>query len=230
MRILQSLLCLLIALSASTPQAATYYFHTDHLDTPQVVTDKDQTVVWQGDYKPFGRAKVTTNTIEQNLRFPGQYFDKETGLHYNYFRDYAVGLGRYMQSDPIGLEGGIDTYVYANNNPLVYYDDEGLIAGHIFKCLKNPKKCRKNLCNALNALMHLVCDSARSCKGGDSCPVLRKKRKKLSRCLALRMAVQKCHGRKNDPNPKGHQQIIQEVKNRIKKCSGLLASTDCCNG
>ncbi|MGH8565172.1 MAG: RHS repeat domain-containing protein [Gammaproteobacteria bacterium] len=79
------------------------YIHTDHLGTPESLTDQAQAIVWQAHHDPFGKTTVTTRAVEHNLRFPGQYFDAETGLHYNYFRDYDPGIGRYIQSDPIGL-------------------------------------------------------------------------------------------------------------------------------
>ena len=105
--------------------SATYYFHNDHLGTPQVLTDASNTVVWRGDYSPFGQANETVKTVEQNLRFPGQYYDKETGLHYNYFRDYDPSIGRYIQSDPIGLRGGLSTYGYSHQNPIKFIDPDG---------------------------------------------------------------------------------------------------------
>jgi RHS repeat-associated protein len=94
-----------------------YYYHNDHLGTPQVMTDQNQAVVWQADYDPFGKATVTTETITNPIRVPGQYFDAETGLHYNYYRYYDPGTGRYITSDPIGLLGGLNTYAYVKNNP-----------------------------------------------------------------------------------------------------------------
>ena len=102
-----------------------YFIHNDHLGTPQVVTDQSQMVVWEGQQKPFGEVEETTASIEQLSRFPGQYFDEESNLHYNYFRDYDPTLGRYIQSDPIGLRGGINTYAYVGGNPLMYTDPTG---------------------------------------------------------------------------------------------------------
>lgn len=64
--------------------------------------------------------------LEFSLRLPGQFFDKETSLHYNYFRDYDPTLGRYVQSDPLGLQGGVNTYAYAYDNPLALIDPKGL--------------------------------------------------------------------------------------------------------
>ena len=110
----------------STSTTALYYLHTNHLDTPQVITDGSKTVVWSADYEPFGTTNVTVNTLTNNLRFPGQYADSESGLYYNYFRDYNPSIGRYMQSDPIGLIGGINTYSYVGGDPLSWTDPLGL--------------------------------------------------------------------------------------------------------
>lgn len=104
--------------------ASTYFVHTDHLNTPRVITNSASQIVWRWDnLDAFGANAANENpsglgTFTCNLRLPGQYFDKETNLHYNYFRDYDPGIGRYVQSDPIGLRGGMNTYAYAESNPV----------------------------------------------------------------------------------------------------------------
>jgi len=112
---------------AMTEESNLYFTHTDHLGTPQILTDATTAaIVWQADYKPFGETTIITATIENNLRFPGQYYDGESQLHYNYFRDYDSSTGRYVESDPIGLTAGMNTYMYVLSNPLRNIDIFGL--------------------------------------------------------------------------------------------------------
>ncbi|MGH8694124.1 MAG: RHS repeat domain-containing protein, partial [Burkholderiales bacterium] len=99
------------------------------LDTPRLATDSNQAVVWRWDGEAFGTSPAQSFGATVNLRFPGQYFDVESGLHYNYFRYYDPEKGRYITSDSIGLEGGINTYLYANANPLTFTDPLGLNPG-----------------------------------------------------------------------------------------------------
>ena len=110
-----------------------YYVHADHLNTPKMVTrPSDNKQMWRWDQDPFGTAAPNQNpqsagTFVYNLRFPGQYYDQETGLNYNYFRDYDPSTGRYVESDPIGLKGGsYSTYAYASGNPISRRDLLGL--------------------------------------------------------------------------------------------------------
>lgn len=113
---------------------AVYYVYADHLNTPRVVAESiSNTIVWSWiDADPFGMVQPNESpygsaSFNYNPRFPGQLFDRETGLHYNYFRDYDPQTGRYIQSDPIGLRGGINTYAYVGGNPLNWTDPRGLI-------------------------------------------------------------------------------------------------------
>jgi RHS repeat-associated protein len=112
--------------SAPTTTALSYV-HNDHLGTPQVMTNEAGNVVWRATYDPFGAATVdASSTVEMNVRFPGQYFDEETGLQYSYFRYYCPDIGRYLTADPIGLAGGLNTFTYVFNNPTGYTDPDGL--------------------------------------------------------------------------------------------------------
>ncbi|MSM40774.1 MAG: hypothetical protein GJT30_14250 [Geobacter sp.] len=104
-----------------------YYYHNDHLGTPQRLTDEAGTVVWQASYSAFGQATVDpASTVTNILRFPGQYADEETGLHYNWHRYYDPEAGRYSQVDPIGFSAGDENlYRYAQNNVVNYFDPDG---------------------------------------------------------------------------------------------------------
>ncbi len=118
------LACLFVMSSAI--HAEIYYYHNDHLGTPQIMTNSAQQVVWEAVRKPFGEVNKVVELIENNLGFPGQYHDAETGLYQNYFRNYDPSMGRYVESDPIGLDGGMNTYSYAINNPTNKSDSLGL--------------------------------------------------------------------------------------------------------
>ena len=128
--------------------------YPDHLGTPRAITTSDATNTkvweWRND-DPFGNNAVnedpasTGTTFKYNNRFPGQYFDQETQTNYNYFRDYDPATGRYVQSDPIGLKGGINTYAYVSGSPLNYMDLLGLarIIEPAFKSFTDAVNWRK---------------------------------------------------------------------------------------
>jgi RHS repeat-associated protein len=148
-----------------------FYIHTDHLDTPRRVTrPSDNTILWRWDADPFGSTAANedpdndTISFPFQLRFPGQYFDGETGLHYNYFRDYDAITGRYVQSDPIGLEGGLNTFLYALANPLGNADPLGLrvlLIGHL---AANPLGRLTNP-NSYHLAIYLEPDLECACEG-----------------------------------------------------------------
>ena len=103
------------------------YLHTDHLMTNRLATDQSQSVVWRWEGEAFGNTSAQELAgLSVNLRFPGQYYDRETNLHYNHFRYYDPELGRYITSDPIGMAGGINTYRYVFANPTMFFDVLGL--------------------------------------------------------------------------------------------------------
>ncbi len=130
---------------AAVIKGQTYAIHSDHLNTPRRLTQADGQAVWQWAYSAFGEEQPTTGAkrftsegttpstgstsipeVTFNLRYPGQYFDQETKLHYNHFRSYDGRTGRYTQSDPIGLDGGWNRFSYVEGNPLSFADPEGL--------------------------------------------------------------------------------------------------------
>jgi RHS repeat-associated protein len=123
----------------------------DHLNTPRLVANSSSTTVWRWEQQePFGVNAPDENPssvgmFEFPLRFPGQYADKETNLYYNYFRDYDAIAGRYVESDPIGLDGGINTFAYVSAYPVGLFDSLGLA-----QAPPDPSTfvCRGGMCTA----------------------------------------------------------------------------------
>jgi RHS repeat-associated protein len=152
--------------SRGTPAAlGINYVYADHLSTPRVLTRaSDNKTVWRWDNAdPFGLDQPDENpgrlgVFTYNQRFPGQLFDRETNNHYNYFRDYDPQTGRYVQSDPIGLNGGINTYTYAGGNPMMGVDPDGLLCVCAYTAVldanakdKSQGQCAKAVRTALEA-------------------------------------------------------------------------------
>ena len=114
---------------AVVSNAKIYRVYADHLNTPRRVVDENGTVVWSWESSPYGET-APTGSFTLNLRFPGQYYDAETTHHYNINRDYNPVTGRYIQSDPVGFKGGVNTYAYAEGNPVMKKDEMGLWASN----------------------------------------------------------------------------------------------------
>ncbi|MEX2497983.1 MAG: RHS repeat-associated core domain-containing protein [Wenzhouxiangellaceae bacterium] len=158
------------------------YLHTDHLLTPRAGTSDAQAIVWRWEGETFGDFEAS-EVMEVNLRFPGQYFDRETEQHYNHFRDYLPGLGRYAQSDPIGMLGGINQFNYGNVNPLRFIDPFGRTG---FESLENFCFGQGCICRAVPALcpppppkkclkcddpQFSICINQAASQGGRSCTI-----------------------------------------------------------
>ena len=104
---------------------AVYYTHPNHLGASHKITDGAKLVVWDGKFTPFGKAHAIAGSLSHDRRFPGQYHDSAAGYVQNHRRDYDPSIGRYLQSDPIGLSGGLNTYAYVSNNPQNLIDPTG---------------------------------------------------------------------------------------------------------
>ncbi len=218
--------------------AEIFYYHNDHLGTPQKLTNSQGTIVWEATYSPFGQATVNEdpdndgNPVTQNIRFPGQYYDQETGLHYNWFRYYDPEVGRYITSDPIGLEGGLSTYSYVDGNPINRTDETGKIwqlpalfcakfpriCKEVLSCLRNPSQCKGKFCRAGNKLYKSMCNNM-GCRLSDSPATAKTKLALAEGCFALRVAVRRiCFSNKPD---KTHDDEIRKARVEIEKCKQL---------
>jgi RHS repeat-associated protein len=187
-----------------------FYVYADHLGTPRAITDIGNNAVWYWNYdEPFGKTEVNENpnnlsAFSYNLRFPGQYYDSETGLHYNWHRTYNPAIGKYIQSDPIGLRGGINTYAYVLSNPLLFSDRYGLEPGGPY----HPPEG-----------VHT------SCKQSDSCAQLRGKMDQLMRMINSHEGWDR-----NNPSPRGggrHAEEIAGFWRAYANCQSIYQEKNC---
>ena len=105
---------------------AMWMVHVDHLNRPIRMTDAAKATVWDAVWLPWGGSHAITGAATMNARFPGQWFQLEAGLHYNWHRHYDASIGRYTQPDPLGFVDGASVYGYVKGSPLVYVDASGL--------------------------------------------------------------------------------------------------------
>ncbi len=143
-----------------------YWYQNDHLGMPQTLIDMNGTVVWAATYTAFGEAQIQVAIITNNLRFPGQYYDAETGLHYNFQRYYDSEIGRYLRVDPIGFAGGdVNLYVYVWNNPINWVDPLGL---ELLICSRRTRHPVLRRLGTIHAYLYDSSDPGRYMGMGDS--------------------------------------------------------------
>jgi len=238
-------------LSTTGASANISYIWADHLGTPRQITDPaSKKILWRWDGEPFGNSLAdedpskTGKKFSYNLRFPGQYFDKETGKHYNYFRDYDPATGRYIQSDPIGLAGGINTYGYVGGNPNQYADPTGLFV----PALAVPVVCGGGGCAAAATAVvtvagavlswaalpsadevqkdidhqnyHKTCDQPPP-PGMTPCEEARWRYRQAKSCSDKRQAWEERWGNAQSKGP--HDSALENVKNRMKNAAADIA-------
>ena len=192
------------------------YLHTDHLNTPRIATNVSQTIVWNWDSDAFGLGDANEDPDKDHkktsvpLRFPGQ-IASEGGVFYNYHRYYDPSIGRYITSDPIGLDGGINTYGYVSQNPLRFIDPYGMFP------------TRQTVCGSLRFLVVLFCKDKTQCLGTDSCDELNLKAQKKQKCLEFQILLTNtCFS--DDPT---HKIRITEMENGIRDCSRKWIAKGC---
>jgi RHS repeat-associated protein len=176
-----------------------HVYHNDHLWTPQRLTALDGAVTWSGRSEAFGLTVAVVDAIDNPLRFPGQYWDGDSGLDYNRFRDYRPSAARYAQADPVGLIGGINIFAYANQNPLMAFDELGLWAHFV-------------ICEALNVAREY--DSDRRDKARKRCRDLYD--------AMMRNTKETCDGKIAECNI-----IVQRIRDGWGGNSGSFCVRDC---
>ncbi|MEQ1672356.1 MAG: RHS repeat-associated core domain-containing protein, partial [Hyphomicrobium sp.] len=186
------------AVNTATP--ATLMVHVDHLNRPVRMTNSAKASVWEVTFTPWGSFHSATGAQTLNTRFPGQWFQLESALHYNWHRHYDPSLGRYTQPDPLGFVDGPSVYAYAKNHPGEYVDPDGRfvplfclrfprVCKEIYSCIRNPERCKKYCRGTASAIYHRFCDRVPGCTGNESPNTAQMKLGAASMCYHLRVIV-----------------------------------------
>ena len=228
------------------PDTGMHYLHTDHLGTPMLGTSQQGAITWKAVAQAFGAPQTLAQSqVEMNLRFPGQYWDKESGENYNFHRYYQADISRYKQSDPLGLYADVNLFSYSYENPMTYFDATGetpfiglpalyclrfpKICREILRCISSPEACRKKLCKFGN-LIYDSCHQIYPCRPcGESCVQSQGKMVFLSGCYALRVAMSRCYAGDMLPNS-GHAQQLAIIRQHMATCMEAISvnCTGCC--
>jgi RHS repeat-associated protein len=176
-----------------------YFVRSDHIGRPVFATSDTGTVVWTASYLPFGGVRVATGT-PTSLRFPGQWFQAENGLHQNWMRDYDPTTGRYLQADPLGLIDGASVYGYARQSPGMYVDPRGEQGGPY-----HPPVGVRTRCNST-----------------DSCPLLNGKIFLLYRMIHSHLGFDLNMPNRGLPADR-HASEIAELGNALERCLWIWA-------
>jgi len=205
--------------TTATVQGQMYFIEPDHLDTPRMISSSTSTTVWRWDQtEPFGDSVPNADAdgdgiaFDFPLRFPGQYFDRETNNYYNMARDYSPEIGRYIEPDPIGLPGGRNIFAYVDDAPLDAIDPEGLL------------KKKSRACIRLGLTVELFCKVLGTrCEKCDSCDVIDGKIIwKRSCLLAQALLTRYCF-----PKDRTHKQRIEDERRGIRRCIYISLEKGC---
>jgi RHS repeat-associated protein len=203
--------------------------HSDHLGRPTRLTDATKATVWQATYKPWGEVQSISGTRANNLRFPGQYFQIETNLAYNWHRHYDPATGRYTQPDPLGFVDGPSIYAYAGSSPVILTDRSGQTLSEILRglmpksepqqCTIDPGNCTPNQQANFQSIVNQICSLPSKCTAGMGQREIATKAATNMKCIQARDEInKKCYS----GGDWGHKLAIQEKMRALEKCMSWL--------
>ena len=200
--------------------------HADHLGRPVKMTNAAKASVWDVVFTPWGAPHTLTGAQTLNERFPGQWFQLESGLHYNWHRHYDPSLGRYTQPDPLGFVDGPSQYAYGRNSPQTRVDRFGLYTDWTGEVIKVPQDLPPSDTNCWSGyfIMQFVCKSAPRCKGTDTCETLTYKRDTFVECIKIQKRLNICYG---DDENADHGNKFPDFDGAVQNCIDHMKRGNC---